>query len=106
MRILLDECVTVLLAKDLSPHEVATVRRLGLTGLSDGELLRRAAREFDVLLIVDQSIEHQNVVPPTLILVTVISRFIGYGSLREFVPRIIEKLETARPGEAIRITLR
>lgn len=59
MRILLDESLPRDLARDLTGHEVRTVRQAGWTGLGNGELLRRAADQFDVLVTGDRSLEHQ-----------------------------------------------
>ena len=52
MRVLLDECVPRALRNDLPGHEVKTVAELGWAGVKNGELLRRAAAEFDVLITV------------------------------------------------------
>ena len=43
MKLLLDECVTVDLKKDLANHEVRTVVEAGYKGLKNGDLLRAAA---------------------------------------------------------------
>ena len=49
MRVLFDECVPRALRNDLPGHEVKTVAELGWAGVKNGELLRRAAAEFDLL---------------------------------------------------------
>ena len=59
MRILLDESVPRHLARFLKGHEVQTVPRRGWAGVRNGELLRRAATEFDVFVTVDQNLQHQ-----------------------------------------------
>ena len=59
MKLLLDECVTRYLKADFIGHEVKTVREAGFTGLKNGQLLKAAESEFDVLVTVDQSIRHQ-----------------------------------------------
>ena len=40
-------------------HEVRSVRSMGWSGMSNGELLDAAEHLFDVLVTMDQSIEHQ-----------------------------------------------
>ena len=55
MRVLLNECVPRALRNDLPGHEVKTVAELGWAGVKNGELLRRAAAEFDLLITVDRS---------------------------------------------------
>jgi predicted nuclease of predicted toxin-antitoxin system len=106
VRILLDECVPVRLARHLNGHTVASVRRQGWNGLPDQEVIQRAAHEFDVFLTVDQSLEFQQALPHSLILLTVISSSSEYVALRELAPRILERIETAQPGQAIRIDAR
>ena len=59
MRVPLDECVPRALRNDLPGHEVKTVAELGWAGVKDGELLRRAAAEFDVPITVDRNLEYQ-----------------------------------------------
>ena len=58
MRILLDESVPRQLTRFLKGHEVQTVPRRGWAGVRNGELLRRAATEFDVFVTVDQNLQH------------------------------------------------
>jgi predicted nuclease of predicted toxin-antitoxin system len=58
-RILIDESLPIDLADELVPLTVATVRKLGSTGLKNGELLRRAETAgFTVLLTADQSLQY------------------------------------------------
>ena len=59
MRVLLDESVPRQLARYLGDHEVTTVPKVGWAGLRNGELITKAAREFDALITGDQGIEFQ-----------------------------------------------
>ena len=59
MKLLLDECVTRYLKRDLIGHEVSTVDQAGFKGLKNGALLKAANLRFDVLVTVDKSIRHQ-----------------------------------------------
>lgn len=59
MRVLLDECVPRALRHDLWGHDVKTVADVGWAGVKNGELLRRAARQFDLLLTIDRNLEYQ-----------------------------------------------
>jgi|SRR5580658_4167157 hypothetical protein len=59
MRVLLDECVPRALRNDLPGHEVKTVAEVGWAGVKNGELLRLAAAEFDLLITVDRNLEYQ-----------------------------------------------
>ena len=49
MKLLLDECVTRYLKRDLIGHDVSTVDEAGFKGLKNGALLRAADGNFDVL---------------------------------------------------------
>ena len=59
MRILLDESLPIELCSEVSGHDVRYVREMGWSGLKNGELPRRAAAAFDVLLTADQNLEYQ-----------------------------------------------
>ncbi|HXI23379.1 MAG TPA: DUF5615 family PIN-like protein [Pyrinomonadaceae bacterium] len=59
MKLLLDECVTRFLKRDLVGHEVSTVAEAGLRGLKNGALLSAASESFDVLLTVDRNLPFQ-----------------------------------------------
>lgn len=59
MKLLLDECVTHTLRRDLVGHEVHTVEEAGLKGLENGELLKAVAGIYDVLVTVDQNTPYQ-----------------------------------------------
>ena len=59
MRVLLDEQVPVDLASALQGHSVDTVVGRGWTGITNGELLRRMAGEYDALVTMDRGIEFQ-----------------------------------------------
>lgn len=56
MKLLLDECVTRLLKRDLTGHEAKTVAEAGFRGLRNGDLLRAASADFDVLITVDRNL--------------------------------------------------
>lgn len=59
MRVPLDECVPRALREELPGHDVRTVAEAGWAGVSNGELLQLAAKDFDVLLTVDRNLEYQ-----------------------------------------------
>jgi hypothetical protein len=59
MRVLLDECVPRGLRNDIPGHEVTTVAEVGWAGVKNGELLRRAAGKFDLLITIDRNLEYQ-----------------------------------------------
>ena len=59
MKLLLDECVTRHLKRDLAGHEVHTVEDAGLQGLENGDLLKAASGSYEVLITVDQNLPYQ-----------------------------------------------
>ena len=59
MKLLLDECTPTRLRNDFPGHEIRTVAEVGLKGLQNGELLRAAAEQFDVLITVDRRMQFQ-----------------------------------------------
>jgi predicted nuclease of predicted toxin-antitoxin system len=60
VRVLLDEQLPRHLARDLTGHQVRTVQQEGWAGLTNGELLQRAADSaFDVFVTADQNLEFQ-----------------------------------------------
>ena len=59
MRILLDESLPRELRDDLPGHAVKTVTEVGCSGVRNGELLRRAAENFDVFVTADQNLQYQ-----------------------------------------------
>ena len=59
MRILLDENLPRRLRHDLVDHDVATAREMGWGAIKNGELLRRASAQFDVLLTLDRNMRYQ-----------------------------------------------
>jgi predicted nuclease of predicted toxin-antitoxin system len=102
MKLLLDECITRYLKRDLIGHEVTTVREAGLTGLKNGELLKAAEDVFDVLVTVDQSIRHQQNIRAFQIGVLILAAKTNkYEDLRPLVPRALEALPSLQPGMVV-----
>ncbi len=62
MRVLLDECLPKKLTAHIIADLVRTVPEAGWAGKQNGELLRLAEQDFDVLVTNDQNIEHQQAI--------------------------------------------
>ncbi|HEV7668126.1 MAG TPA: DUF5615 family PIN-like protein [Thermoanaerobaculia bacterium] len=58
-RVLLDENLPRLLARELSGFDVRTVQEVGWAGVKNGKLLRLAEVEFDVFLTADKNLSYQ-----------------------------------------------
>lgn len=103
MKLLLDECVPNVLARDLTGHDVSTVEDAGFKGLKNGRLLRAAAASsFDVLLTVDKSMPSQQNLPAFgIALLLIRARSNRYADLKTVVPQMLKALEKINPGEVI-----
>jgi|SRR5260221_13867400 predicted nuclease of predicted toxin-antitoxin system len=104
MRVLLDECVPRGLRQQLPGHEVKTVAETGWAGAKNGELLRLAAQQFDVLLTVDRNFEYQqNLVnaPIAVIVMHVASNDIV--ALERLMPRVLAAIPGAKRGDVTKI---
>ena len=104
MKLLLDECVTHSLRRDLAGHEVHTVEDAGLKGLENGELLKAAAGVYEVLVTVDRNIPYQQNLGGLPIAILILAgRRNSYARLKPLMPRALAALETIKPGEVVRI---
>jgi hypothetical protein len=104
MRVLLDECLPRALRVNLRGNVVGTVRGMGWAGTKNGTLLRRAAPLFDVLLIVDQSIQHQqNLQAIGLAVVILTAPDSEKETLLPLIPRVLEVFQTIQPGDLVLI---
>jgi predicted nuclease of predicted toxin-antitoxin system len=59
LTILVDECLPEDLKEWLPGWELATVQEMGWAGVKNGELLRRAENQFDLLLTADKRLRYQ-----------------------------------------------
>ena len=102
MRVLLDECLPRRLKHVLIGHDVQTVPEMGWAGKRNGELLRLAAREFDVFLTVDQRLQQEQQLSRFRIAVVVlVARSNRLLDLLPLVPATLDVLPRAKPGEAV-----
>lgn len=104
MRLLLDECVPKRLSRELPGHDVRTVHEAGWAGVRNGALLRAAAATFDVLLTVDQGVEHQqNLTGLRIAVVIMVAASNDIDDLRPLVPFVLDALRTLQAGEVRRV---
>ncbi|MGA8054299.1 MAG: DUF5615 family PIN-like protein [Burkholderiales bacterium] len=104
MRILLDESLPRRLGRELTGHDARTVQQQGWAGLKNGELLRTASQEFEVLLTGDRNLEFQqnpDTLPMAVVVLVAMNNRIE--ALRPLVPRVLEVLESIRPGELVSV---
>ena len=104
MRVLLDECVPRALRNDIRDHEVKTVAEMGWAGVKNGELMRLAANEFDVLLTVDRNLEYQqNFVGLSLAVIVIHAPSNDIAVLQPLMPAVLAAIPNARLGVVTRI---
>jgi len=104
MRLLLDESVPHRLRRSLPSHAVRTVVEMGWSGIRNGELLVRAANEFDVLVTVDKNLQYQqnlDALPIKVIVLDAKSNELPY--LLPLVPKLEEALASLQPRTFVRI---
>lgn len=105
MRILLDESLPIELADALRLPDIKTVAQLGLKGLENGELLRRAeSLGFTVLLTADQGLPFQQHIPGYDLGVIVLTAATNsMEHLRPLIPSILQAIQLIAPGQVMRL---
>ena len=105
MRILIDECMDERLRNSIPVHDCQTARYAGLAGLKNGDLLRAAeAANFDVLLTVDQGIEHQqNLGGRTIAIILFRVKSNRLKNLLQLLPTCLARIESIQPGQIVTI---
>ena len=100
MRVLLDECVPKRLRTELTAHVVRTVAEMGWSGIKNGQLLQRAAAEFDCFLTVDLNLQFQqriDALPLAVLVVQAVDNRLE--TLRPLMVTAQEALASIGPGE-------
>jgi hypothetical protein len=105
VRALLDEDVDVRLRDHFGEGvEAVTVQYKGWKGVRNGDLLRAAAHEFDVLVTMDDHLpSQQNLSRFDLAVVILRPRSKALQDLIELMPEVRRSIAGARPGQAVRI---
>jgi len=100
MKVLLDECLHKKLKREVEADEVKTVPEVGWASKKNGELLRLAQLDFDVLLTNDQNLEHQqNLKKFNLAFVVLVALTNDIEDLKPLMPAANEAMRTIQPGE-------
>lgn len=104
MRILLDESLPRRLRGDLPGHAVKTVAEMGWSSVENGELLRRAADQFNVFVTADQNLQFQQNLSALPIAVAVpFARTNKLEALRPLAPELLTRLATLQPRTFVRV---
>ena len=100
MNILFDQGVQKKLRQHLPGHEVRTAYEAGLSELENGDLLRAAEKDFDVLVTCDSNIKYQQRLSDFDIALVVLRAFTN--SLDDYlplVPQLLTILDVIEPGK-------
>jgi hypothetical protein len=99
MRVLLDECMPRALREEIPGHQVKTVAEAGWAGARNGELLRLAASQFDLLITVDRNLEYQQSFAGLSLAVIVIhAPSSDIAVLRPLMPAVLAAIPQTWPG--------
>ena len=100
MRILFDENVPRKLRQHLIGHSVTTVQEMGWSSFKNGNLLRQANDQFDVLFTVDKNLRYQNnFTGLNIAVLSVVVKFVKLTDLIPLVPAILKTLSLIQPGQ-------
>jgi predicted nuclease of predicted toxin-antitoxin system len=104
LRILLDENLDWRLGRDIPSHQVESVPRLGWAGVTNGELIARAERSFDVLVTMDTGLAYQQSVANHRIAIVILrARSNRLADTRPLMPQLLSALKKIVPGTIITI---
>lgn len=104
MRVLLDENLPRKLKWALKT-EASTVPEQGWSGIKNGQLLRLAASEFDVLVTMDRGMTFQQNLSGVDLCIIVLSAVSNdLDDLLPLVPQINEAIQNAVSGRVIKLT--
>jgi len=104
MRILFDHCVPRSLRRSLTGHQVKTTAECGWADFNNGDLLAKAALEFDVFLTVDQNIAfQQNLRSIPLSVVVLVATDNRVASLTPLIPALERALASITGRQLVRI---
>lgn len=104
MKVLLDECVDWRLLRDLVGHEVQTARQMGWSEVKNGELLRLAGAQFDVLVTVDRNLSFQNrITAIPLAVIVLCAQTNRLADLRALVPDLLNAIAGSAKGAVVHV---
>ncbi len=104
MNILLDHCVPRPLRRLFAEHWVRTTNDMGWSTLKNGELLRAAASEFDLVLTVDQNLEREhNLFALPITVVVMVAHSNRLESLESIVPTVLRAIGQITGKHLIRV---
>jgi predicted nuclease of predicted toxin-antitoxin system len=104
MRILIDECLNWRICRALSGHYCVSAQKMGWAGLTNGDLLSNAERDFDVFVTGDRNLSFQQKIAAFDIAVVILHAV--STQLHHTLPlmtKVLDILPTIKPGEVVNI---
>jgi predicted nuclease of predicted toxin-antitoxin system len=99
VKVFLDECVDWRLAREVADHDVKTARQMGWTTIKNGELLARAAEQFDVFVTVDRNLSfQQNLAGLPIAVIVLRAKTNCLADPRPLVPALLIAIPSASRG--------
>lgn len=103
-RVLLDECLPKKLQREFPDCAVAMVQEMGWAGKKNGELMKVARGQFDILVTSDQNLRYQqNLTYADIGVIVLIAMSNRMEALKPLMPKANEALQRIKPGEVIQI---
>ena len=104
MRILIDECLDWRLCRALPEHYCVSVHKMKWNGLTNGMLLEKAQREFDVFLTGDTNLSfQQNLTNFNIAVIVLEARSTRLIDTAKLMPAVAKILTTIQEGEVVRV---
>jgi len=104
VKVLVDECVPLKLARLLSGHKFATAQAKGWGSFSNGKLLALAEPEFDVFITADRNLAYQQNLRGRKIAILALSTN-HWPTLRRHSAIVQRALDRIKPGEFVRVDI-
>lgn len=103
MKILFDQGTPAPLRHELGDYDVSTAFEMGWATLTNGNLLRAAAEQFDILVTTDQDLPHQQNLS-NVDLAIVILPTTSWKKIRQHADIVRAGLGKAQVGQMIQLT--
>lgn len=105
MKLLIDENLPRKIKNLLPEYDTNTVQEMGWSGVKNGELLKLAGEQFDVLITLDQNLQYQQNLSETTIAICVLrARSNRLIDIEPLIPNLKQSLTTIQRGEIIEVT--
>jgi hypothetical protein len=98
MKILFDQGTPVPLRVELAGHNVSTTYELGWASLSNGELLRAAEADLELLITTDQNLRYQQNLAGRNLSILVLPTT-SWPGIQQHSSEVVAAVAAIRPGE-------